>query len=136
MDVIDDFKEWMDNRISALGNMIADAQRQDAIIQEKIDRLNEASRQITASYDKANATKNDIGGYSPGDNWKGNKRDTFNQEKDDVRNKCNTYCDALMRTRDQLQSKRLELEAQQWDLLGMIQSWKSQAESLWNQLTN
>ena len=70
MDVIDDFKEWMDNRISALGNMIADAQRQNAVIQEKIDRLNEASRQITASYDKANATKNDIGGYSPGDNWK------------------------------------------------------------------
>lgn len=136
MSATEDFKNWAKDRISELNGQIEAAQQASAEAQKKIDRLNAACEKISGHYDTAKASKDDINNFSPGDSWAGNKRDTFNTEKDDARDRCNTYCDALLDVRSQLQAKRGELEAQQFDLIGLAQSWGNQVQDLWNKVWN
>ncbi|WP_130810253.1 DUF5082 family protein [Olsenella sp. Marseille-P4559] len=129
-------KSWIQARIDDLSNAIADAQGTMAADQEKIDRLDEASRQLSDCYNTAESAKEDISGFDAGDSWAGSKRDTYDQDKDEVNDECGTYCDAILDARNQLQQKKSALSAESLNLGGLIQSWNSQISGWWDQLTN
>lgn len=73
-----------------------DGKERAAAIQEKMDRIEAALKELKPWMEDANSRKDWLSKYDPGDSWQGNKRNDFDDAVADAAKAAGAYASSLV----------------------------------------